>query len=82
MKSLVAIACLTAAFLSPAHAQDNNGSCDRINDDVVMCPVPAKPAPPPTCHRFGDTLMCTAPIDDKRKPTNCGFNRKGVYVCW
>ncbi len=70
----------------PGYAQDTD--CQQLADSVWMCPLPVKPAAPPTCHVFGDNLICSAPVvvaplPAPKGPTNCGWSRKaGRYVCW
>jgi hypothetical protein len=85
MKTILTLAML-AAFSVPALAQDNNTDCNQLQDNVWSCPIPAKPAAPPTCHVFGDNLICSAPVvvaplPAPKAPTNCGW-RKGKYICW
>jgi len=85
MKTILAFAALVA-FSAPALAQDDNTDCNQLQDSVWSCPIPSKPADPPTCHRYGDNLLCTgpvvvAPLPAPKGPTNCGW-RKGRYVCW
>ncbi len=78
---------ITIAFLgigTPVFAQDSE--CQQLSDDVWGCPIPTKPPGPPTCHIFGASLICSAPVatsplPEKRAPTNCGW-RKGRYICW
>ena len=82
MKSAMLTLFIVSLLPPCAYAQDDN-SCDNVRDGVFVCPVPQKPAPPPTCHVFGDNLVCTAPVDMRTtKPSNCGWGKNGKYVCW
>jgi hypothetical protein len=74
----------------PCFAQDESG-CEeyQLRDGTVWsCQIPTQPPGPPTCHIFGNNLLCdkepviSAPVA-KRSPSNCGWNsRRGKYVCW
>ncbi len=72
---------LLMSISTVAYAEDSTSTCDQVSDSAWSCQVPKKPLPPPTCHVYGDDLICTAPIDEK-KPANCGFNKAGKYICW
>lgn len=81
--SFIALSLLGAA---PAFAQDDNGGCEKLSDDVWGCPIPTKPPGPPTCHIFGASLVCSGPVivapPEKKAPSNCGWSsKKGKYVC-
>ncbi len=80
MKLFLGFAFAMLTFSTAAYAEDSN-TCNQIGDSAWICPIPKKPLPPPTCHVYGDDLICTAPIDEK-KPVNCGRNRAGKYICW
>lgn len=75
--------------ITPSFAQDDaNGGCEKLADDVWGCPLPTKPPGPPTCHIFGQSLICSAPVavtplPERKAPSNCGWSRKAnKYVCW
>ncbi len=83
MRAILALAMLTM-LSAPALAQDTD--CNQLQDNVWFCPIPARPPPPPTCHVFGDNLICSGPVvvvplPAPKAPTNCGW-RKGRYICW
>ena len=85
LKYMLLIVCVFLIPIAPSYAQDGT-DCQQLADNVWMCPLPTKPAPPPTCHVFGDNLVCDAPIaapavPERKAPTNCGW-RKGRYICW
>ncbi len=84
MKTIILAFATLAMFATPAFAQDDD--CNQLQDNVWSCPIPAKPPAPPTCHVYGDNLLCSAPVvvaplPAPKAPTNCGW-RKGRYICW
>jgi hypothetical protein len=88
-KVMMVTAAISMFLIVPSYAQDDDsGECQQLADGVYSCPLPRKPAPPPTCHVFGENLICTAPVvisspPEKKSPTNCGWSRKAnKYVCW
>ncbi len=84
---LIALGMLSLSIVSSL-AQDNDSNCEELADGVWKCALPTKPPAPPTCHVYGDNLICTAPVViqapvEKKSPTNCGWsNKRGRYVCW
>jgi len=80
MKTLLMLSVFAAviASINIAKAEDY---CDQVKEGVWVCPIPQKPVQP-TCHVFGSDLFCNTQIDEKKKPSNCGWNKVGKYVCW
>ncbi len=80
MKLFLGFAFAMLTLSTAAYAEDSN-RCEQISDSAWNCPI-TKKSPPITCHIYGNDQICTAPINEKNKPVNCGFNRAGKYICW
>ena len=84
MKVIMVLLSVTLLTATPVYAQDDGDTaCEQIADGAWRCSIPTKPPAPPTCHVYGDSLICTSQVDQqKKKPVNCGWNRASKYVCW
>jgi hypothetical protein len=84
---MLTVACLVYGLATPARAQDDS-PCEKLTDFAYRCPKPTRPDGPPKCHLYGpDDQICDRPLTavpqvTYTKPSNCGWNKAGKYICW
>ena len=84
MKALTTAALLLVSVASTTAWADQS---ERQRDDLWVYPLPEHPASSPRCQIIGSNLVCSGPVEiaaptPATKPANCGWGRKGTYVCW